>query len=58
MIQNSNYQNLEGIALLDKYNDIVDLLKTEKLSIRRISSLTNRSINTVRKVKYYIASPK
>lgn len=34
-----------------KYGDVVDLLKKSDLSIRRISSITGKSINTVRKVK-------
>jgi len=36
---------------LQKYSDVVDLLKKSELSIRRISTITSRSINTVRMVK-------
>ena len=36
---------------LIKYTDVVDLLEKSDLSIRRISSITGRSINTVRKVR-------
>lgn len=36
---------------LQKYADVVDLIQKSDLSIRRISSITGRSINTVRKVK-------
>ena len=35
---------------LTKYQDVTDLLKSSDLSIRRISAITGRSINTVRKV--------
>jgi DNA invertase Pin-like site-specific DNA recombinase len=41
---------------LQKYSDVVDLLKKSDLSIRRISSITNKSINTVRKVKQLMAA--
>ena len=37
--------------LKEKYSDVVDLLNNSSLSIRKIASITNRSINTVRKVK-------
>ena len=37
--------------LLDKYADVADLIKDSNLSLRRISRITSRSINTVRKVK-------
>jgi DNA invertase Pin-like site-specific DNA recombinase len=40
--------------LLKKYSDVVDLLKSSDLSLRRIASITGRSINTVRKVKSLI----
>lgn len=43
-------------AQLEKYADVVDLLKKSDLSIRRISSITSRSINTVRKVKQLISA--
>jgi DNA invertase Pin-like site-specific DNA recombinase len=36
---------------LQKYADVVDLLKKSDLSLRRIASISGRSINTVRKVK-------
>lgn len=39
---------------LSKYQDITDLLKSSDLSIRRIAKISNRSINTVRKVKALI----
>ncbi len=41
---------------LQKYSDVVDLLKKSELSIRRISAITSRSINTVRKVKQLLAA--
>jgi DNA invertase Pin-like site-specific DNA recombinase len=37
--------------LLKKYQDVSDLIKKSELSIRRISEMSGRSINTVRKVK-------
>lgn len=37
--------------LLGKYKDVADLLDKSNLSLRRIASITGRSINTVRKVK-------
>lgn len=37
-------------SLLEKYKDIVDLLGKSELSLRRISSITGHSINTVRKI--------
>lgn len=39
---------------LEKYADVADLLEKSDLSIRRIASITSRSINTVRKVKELI----
>ena len=36
---------------LTKYQDVTDLIKSSNLSIRKIAKITNRSINTVRKVK-------
>lgn len=36
--------------LLEKYRDVVDLMNKSELSLRRISTITNHSINTVRKV--------
>lgn len=41
---------------LQKYSDIVDLLEKSDLSIRRISTISGRSINTVRKVKELISA--
>jgi DNA invertase Pin-like site-specific DNA recombinase len=41
---------------LKKYKDVVDLLKESKLSIRRIAGITNRSINTVIKVRNLLAA--
>ena len=41
---------------LVKYADVIDLLEKSDLSIRRISSITGRSINTVRKVKQLISA--
>lgn len=41
---------------LTKYQDVADLIKSSDLSIRRISSITGRSINTVRKVKSLIST--
>lgn len=40
--------------LLEKYQDVADLLKKSDLSIRRVAQITNRSINTVRKVKNFL----
>jgi len=37
--------------VLEKYSDVVDLIQKSELSIRRIASISKRSINTVRKVK-------
>jgi DNA invertase Pin-like site-specific DNA recombinase len=37
-------------TILLKYKDIADLIKNSELSLRRISQITGRSINTVRKV--------
>ena len=37
--------------VLEKYCDVVDLIQKSELSIRRIASISKRSINTVRKVK-------
>ena len=41
---------------LAKYKDVVDLLKKSDLSIRRIAGITERSINTVIKVKKLLAA--
>ncbi len=41
---------------LTKYADVVDLIQKSDLSIRRISSITGRSINTVRKVKQLLVA--
>jgi DNA invertase Pin-like site-specific DNA recombinase len=38
-------------ALLDKYQNISDMLDKSELSLRRIASITGYSINTVRKIK-------
>ncbi len=40
---------------LSKYADVVDLIQKSDLSIRRIASISGRSINTVRKVKQLIS---
>jgi hypothetical protein len=40
--------------ILVKYKDVVDLVKKSDLPLRRIASITNRSINTVAKVKLLI----
>jgi DNA invertase Pin-like site-specific DNA recombinase len=37
--------------LMVKYKDVVDLVKSSDLSLRRIASITKRSINTVAKVR-------
>ncbi len=42
--------------LLRKYSDVVDLLEKSELSIRRISKISNKSINTVRKLKAILAA--
>ena len=41
---------------LQKYSDVVDLIQKSDLSIRRIASISGRSINTVRKVKQLISA--
>lgn len=41
---------------LTKYKDVVDLLKKSDLSLRRIASITERSINTVIKVRNLLAA--
>lgn len=41
---------------LQKYQDVVDLIQKSDLSIRRIASISGRSINTVRKVKQLLAA--
>lgn len=41
---------------LSKYADVVDLLRKSELSVRRIASISGRSINTVRKVKQLISA--
>lgn len=41
---------------LQKYADVVDLIRKSNLSVRRIASITERSINTVRKVKQLLAA--
>lgn len=42
--------------LLSKYSDIVDLCQKSDLSVRRIASISKKSINTVRKVKELLAA--
>lgn len=39
------------VAYLNDYKDVTQLIEKSDLSLRKISSLTNHSINTVRKVK-------
>ncbi|MCB0538912.1 MAG: recombinase family protein [Bacteroidetes bacterium] len=41
---------------LEKYSDVVDLLKKSKLSLRRISEITGRSTTTIVKVKKLLAA--
>ena len=41
---------------LQKYADVVDLIQKSELSIRRIATISGRSINTVRKVKQLLAA--
>jgi len=41
---------------LQKYADVVDLIQKSDLSIRRIASISGRSINTVRKVKQLLVA--
>jgi len=36
---------------LEKYKDVVDLIRNSELSLRRIAQITNHSVNTVRKVR-------
>ncbi len=40
--------------LITKYRDVVDLLKSTELPLKRVSEITGRSINTVRKVKMFV----
>lgn len=40
---------------LQKYSDVVDLLQKSDLSLRRIASISGRSINTVRKVRELVS---
>jgi DNA invertase Pin-like site-specific DNA recombinase len=40
--------------LFRKYADVVDLLEKSDLSLRRVAQITNRSINTVRKVNEFV----
>jgi DNA invertase Pin-like site-specific DNA recombinase len=42
--------------LLSKYSDVVDLCQKSDLSVRRIASISKKSINTVRKVKQLLAA--
>ncbi len=46
----------DKIKLLTKYADVADLLKKSDLSIRRIASISKRSVNTVKKVKQLLAA--
>lgn len=41
--------------LLNKYQDVTDLLKKSDLSLRRIAQITNHSINTIRKVNALVS---
>lgn len=41
---------------LQKYQDVVDLIQKSDLSLRRIASISGRSINTVRKIKKLLAA--
>jgi len=41
---------------LEKYSDVVDLLKKSKLSLRRISEITGRSTTTIVKIKKLLAA--
>jgi DNA invertase Pin-like site-specific DNA recombinase len=41
---------------LEKYADVVDLLRKSDLSLRRIAGITSRSVNTVIKVKKLLAA--
>jgi len=41
---------------LQKYSDVVDLLKKSDLSLRRIASISGRSINTVRRVREMVSA--
>lgn len=41
--------------LLSKYSDVVDLCQKSNLSVRRIASISKKSINTVRKVKQLLS---
>jgi len=43
--------NTSSDKLLKKYKDVAGLIDSGELSIRAIAKITNRSINTVRKVK-------
>jgi len=49
-----NGAKADPVDLLNKYQDVADLLSKSDLSIRRISKISGRSINTVRKVKRII----
>jgi DNA invertase Pin-like site-specific DNA recombinase len=46
----------DKIKLLSRHPDIANLLKKSDLSMRRISVITKRSVNTVRKVKQLMAA--
>jgi len=60
-LQNKYHGRKEGSKAnkqkqLEKYKDVVDLLKKSDLSIRRIAGITKRSINTIRRVKGLLAA--
>ena len=46
----------DASKLLEKYKDVVDLVGKSDLSLRRISSITGHSVNTVRKVSSLMGS--
>lgn len=43
-------------SLLRKHQDVIDLINNGNFSIRRISKITNRSVNTVRKLKMLVGA--
>jgi DNA invertase Pin-like site-specific DNA recombinase len=40
-------------AILNKYQNVTDLLDKSDLSVRRIAGITGHSINTVRKIRQF-----
>jgi DNA invertase Pin-like site-specific DNA recombinase len=46
----------DKVKMLSKYADVADLLKKSDLSVRRIATITNRSVNTIRKIKQLLAA--